>query len=764
MRAELRAWTTLGLLILLGVAARAASDTPVDPGWPRVFKKDGKQLTVHQPQVDSWQGYTNLQFRCAISVKGVSKEERFGVAEVQAETVTDPDARTVAIVSPQRTVRFNNLSEPEQARLRETIDELYPPHQITTLALERVLAYLELKDEKPQRQVQVNLAPPKIFASSRPAILVIFMGAPQFRPVETNRTDLEFAINTNWDLLYDTASRHFYLLHGEGWLTASDLLQGPWTAARTLPPSINSLPADENWAEARKHLPGKPPKRVPTVFVSNEPAEMILMDGPPRYKPVPGTELERMSNTASVLYHHRGENKLYFLVAGRWFRAEGVSGPWSAASQDLPSDFSELPDDDQSEVVKASVPGTSEAKDAVLLASIPKTTTVNLTNVDINVIYSGEPKFVAITNTTVQYAVNSPNAVFLVDGKYYCCLEGAWFTSQNALGPWKVCSDVPAAIYSIPPSHPMHNVTYVTMQDSGPESVTYVETAGYSGEYVASNGVLMFGTGSSPTAEATADPHYYYYWYYYPCYYTYGLGAMYNYGYGGYYGGIYAAYGPYGGAGYGAAYNPYTGTYARASYAYGPYGGASRSAAYNPYTGAYAAQAAVNTAYGSAGRAAAYNPTTGQGAVGGYRSSSYGTAAAVKSTQGSAVAWNTQNGQGIVAKSASGNIYAAKDGIVYRQDANGSWWQNSGNGWQNTARPQPVDRSSQTQAYQQQAQARSVAQQQQAVEQRQNLERQAQARRAANQQAARARQYQARARATPRYSGRAGGAIRVGRR
>ena len=766
MRAELRVWSSLGLLMLAQAASFAASESG-DPGWPRAFKNGVQQLTIHQPQVDSWQGYTNLQFRCAIAVKGVSKGEKFGVAEIEAETVTDHDARTVAIVSAKRKLRFANVPEPELSRLREAVDELYPPKQITTVALERVLAYLEVKDQSVQREVEVNLDPPKIFGSSRPAILVIFMGEPQFRPVETNRTDLEFAINTNWDVLFDTASRQFYLLNGEGWLTAPDLLQGPWSSAQALPASIESLPSDENWAEARKHLPGKPLKRVPTVFTTTKPAEMILVDGPPNYTTVAGTKLRRVSNTASVLFLHTGENKMYFLVAGRWFRADGLMGPWSVASKDLPADFAQIPDGDPSAFVKASVPGTAEAKDAVLLASIPKTAVVSVANVNLEVTYSGEPKFVGITNTAVHYAVNSPNAVFLVEGSYYCCSKGAWYMSTNALGPWEVCLEVPEAIYSIPPAHPMHNVTYVEVEESAPGSVTYVQTAGYSGEYVSSTGVLMFGTGMSPPVN---DPYYYYYWYYYPCYYTYGMGAMYHYAYGGYYGGLYAAYGPYGGAGFAAGYNPYTGTYARSSYAYGPYGGsASRAAAYNPNTGAYAARGQVNTAYGSAGRGAAYNPMTGQGAVGGYRSGQYGSAAAVKSTQGSAAAWNTQNGQGAVAKTASGNVYAAKDGTVYRKDANGNWSHNSGNGWQNTPRPQPVaaqnaNRQAQVQAYQQQqAQAGAAAQQQQvaqqqAAQQRHNMEHQARARQAANQQAARANQYRAPARAYARPAvGRVGG-------
>jgi len=106
-------------------------------------------------------------------------------------------------------------------------------------------------------------------------------------------------------------------------------------------------------------------------------------------------------------------------------------------------------------------------------------------------------------------------------------------------------------------------------------------------------------------------------------------------------------YGPYGGAGYGAAYNPNTGTYARGATVYGPGGSASAGRAYNPYTGASAAGARVDTAYGSAGRGAAYNPSTGTAVRGGYRSNENGTVAGVQTNKGTgAVAWDTKNSQG----------------------------------------------------------------------------------------------------------------------
>ena len=310
------------------------------------------------------------------------------------------------------------------------------------------------------------------------------------------------------------------------------------------------------------------------------------------------------------------------------------------------------------------------------------TTVVNVTKAPVQVTYTGTPQFQPIPGTTVQYAVNSPYAVFLVDGGYYCCHQGVWFSGAAPDGPWTFCTSVPPAIYTIPPSSPLYNVTYVTVQDSSPTTVTYAETSGYSGEYVAPSGVLMFGAGM-PVGGAVADDNGYYYPPY-PAYYSYGCAAAYNYSYGGYYRSA-QAYGPYGGAGRTAAYNPAAGTYSRSAYAYGPYGSASEKQAYNPYTGTYAQAAHVNTAAGSASRA--YVQEGNQAAWGASRSSAYGSAGVVKTTGGaSAAAWNTSEGQGAVAKSQSGNYYAARDGTVYQKDASGGWSSNSGSGWQSMNR------------------------------------------------------------------------------
>ncbi len=694
-------YLVLALVFLTAGTGRAfaAAEADDDPGWPRSIEENGKELTVYQPQIDSWQGYKELHARYAFALReGKSSPEVFGVAEVVADTEVDQETRVVTIIPQSRQLRFPDTTEEKAAALRATVESLLPPRHVMNVSLERVLAYLDPEQQTLQHAVSLDLNPPKIFHSEQPAILVMILGEPQLKPVIQGKADPMFVINTNWDILYDTGGQSYYLLNQPGWLTTKDLLKGPWLPTTSLPADFSTLPQDENWSEVRQYIPGKAEKLATRVFVSTEPAELLLTQGAPTYAPIPGTKLMRINNTEAAIFLHAGEGKYYFLTAGRWFRAPGLDGPWTVASKDLPGDFSLIPDNDPAAFVKASVPGTEDAKDAVLLASVPRTVAMDAnTPPQLEVSYDGQPSFQVIPSTTVQYATNTAQSVFLVNGGYYCCDAGAWYSSSSPTGPWTYSTNVPEAIYTIPASHPAHNVTYVTVQSSTPSTVVYAQTAGYSGEYVAATGVLMFGAGMIVGALLNDRHHHYY-----PAPYSYGWGYRYNYAYGGYYRppAIGHYYGPYRGGAVATAYNPRTGTYARGASVYGPGGSASRWGAYNPYTGARAAGRRVDTAYGSAGRGAYYNPRTGTAARGGFRSNAQGSVAGVKTNRGTGgVAWDTARGRGAVVKGRSGNVYAGADGKVYRKDKNGNWSMNTGNGWA------PVNKQPRAQA-KAQAQAR----------------------------------------------------------
>src|SRR5262249_45054164 len=151
-----------------------------------------------------------------------------------------------------------------------------------------------------------------------------------------------------------------------------------------------------------------------------------------------------ISNTESDLFQHKVTGVYYYLVAGRWFSAPSLDGPWTFATPELPEDFKNIAVDHPRSRVLASVPGTDQAAEAVLLAQVPQTASVNRKELKApEVTYQGEPEFKLIENTTLERAVNTDKDIIKVGADYYMCYEGVWFMSHSAKGPWEVTSSVP---------------------------------------------------------------------------------------------------------------------------------------------------------------------------------------------------------------------------------------------------------------------------------------------------------------------------------
>jgi hypothetical protein len=687
-RLAISSWALL-FTSLVAVTAAAAED----PGWPRTFERKGQSVVMHQPQVDDWKDYEKITFRAAIAVtESPVAKPIYGVLAVKANTKVNLETRMVLMTDLEPEVRFADKVEKEEDRLEKLVlQEIVPRKEWIEVSLDRVFAYRTESDVQKKREVEVSLDPPQIFYSASPAIIVMFMGKPEFKPIKG--TTLLFATNTNWDAFFDTADSRYYLLNGESWLTSTDPLKQTWTPARTLPPSLSKLPAEPNWEDVRKNVPGKPAAAAPAVFVATQPAELLTTDGEPRYQPIHGTKLLYVTNTTDPLFKHTADQNFYYLVAGRWFRARSLNGPWTAATKDLPPDFALIPEDHPMEYVLASVPGTEEAKDAVLLATIPQKATINIKQAKVTVVYDGEPKFVPIQGTTVQYAVNTPSSVLLVQGQYYCCNQGVWFVAPKSAGPWVVCTVVPPAIYTIPATHPLHNVTYVYVYESTPTTVVVGHTAGYSGQYVAATGVVMFGAGLLVGAAIANNNNDYDHYHYHCGFYSYGCGARYSHYYGGFYRSASVRYGPYGGAGATAAYNPATGTYSRGAYRYGPAGAAGYREAYNPHTNTYAARAGATNGYQS--WSAGVVQRGDDWIAGERRSGPRGSAGWVETSEGGKAAHvdPRRGGQATVGKSADGDVYVGNNGNVYKKNEDGGWQQRQNGDWSNVNNPKPTPRA-----------------------------------------------------------------------
>ncbi|PYK86417.1 MAG: hypothetical protein DME40_16310 [Verrucomicrobia bacterium] len=490
-------------------------------------------------------------------------------------------------------------------------------------------------------------------------------------------------------------------------------MENGWAPVSKLPEDFSKVANDPKWEQMKKPILSPSAKgKPPTIFYSNKPAEVILFQGQPAYANIPGTQLSYATNTDADLFVDTAAQQYYYLAAGRWFKAADLRGPWTYATPELPPDFAKIPENSPAARVLVSVPGTDEAKDAVLMAQVPTTAVVDPKAAEqAKVSYSGDPEFKSIEGTSLQYATNTADKVIKVGDVFYLCLQGVWFMSPNPSGPWTTATSVPKEIYTIPPSSPVYNVTYVTQSTTPEGSIQSSYTAGYLGTFIAGaavGAILASGTG------------YYYRPYYgypvggYPIYRpyatTYGVGSYYN-TYSGAYGVARGVYGPYGGAAAGAAYNPYTGTYARGATAYGPYGSRSVAQAYNPYTGTYAATKQGSNAYSSWGQSVVSNGN--KSAYTQHYSNANGTVGSIQGSQGgAAVGASTKYGDTAVAKTSSGNMYATHDGNVYKNT--GSGWSSYNNGNWNSVNSSASSKNAQEQAknYQNSGANQASAQQQ----------------------------------------------------
>jgi hypothetical protein len=723
-----------------------ASEVTPDP-WPKAIEVGGAKYSIYQPQVDSWDGYF-FQAHAAVSVLPAgSKDQDFGMIEILATTLVDRVARSVTFEDIQvRRTTFVNVPD-KDAEYQKVFQSMLAGGP-STMSLDRLQAALAIEGaEKKAGAVPVLNNPPEFIFSEKAAILVAIAGDPVWG---TMKGSLDRVINTRALVLRDS-KQDCYIHIFDGFVEAPSL-HGPWKVATQVPRDANKIAAElakqnvvdlmeETASEVTSNQKPSLKNGPPQVFVVSEPTELIVTNGTPDWVPISGTQLLYVNNTTANIFKDLNSQKTYILVTGRWFTAPGLSGPWQyVPGQDLPADFAKIPDDSSKENVKASVPGTPQAQEAVIAAGIPQMATVYRNKVTFTPQVSGTPEIKPIPDTTLQYVFNSPDPIVEVTPtQWYAVQKAVWFTASSWQGPWVVATSVPAVIYSMPPSSPIYYVTYVRVYSSTPETVVVGYTPGYMGTIITGSGVVVYGTGYTylPYVGATV---------YYPPPATYGYavnitytpytGWAFGFGFGWGWGAATFAYTTawgYGCAPYWCAM-PYYGGYYRAGYAYGPYGGAAAwgpggwaatsgniyhhygetsavtrsSAGYNAWTGnAWSSQvghsynsvtgrvsagqsAAVQNVYtggySHGNRGATYNPSTGVGAAG-----SRATVGNVYTGQQATVARGEITGPtGNTAHLAQVNndYYADRNGNVYRYNFGSGFQQYNNGSWNSVQGPE----------------------------------------------------------------------------
>ncbi len=530
-----------------GAGQPQASDATVagDLSWPRGFAVGNDQLEVYQPQIESWQG-ERIAGRSAIAVAPKDGAPTYGVAHFTAVAAVDKTAGTVTLGNIVID-KVDVPTAPAQAqRLQAVLQQQIPATGITTALDHLQTSYAVSQQIAKDQLVPVRNEPPRIVFSAEPTVLLPIDGQPSLAPLQA-APGFERVINTRALMLQDQA-RTLYVNAAGSWYEAR-ALTGPWLVIATPPPVL----IDAGKAAAAVQAPdpllpadGKPPQSPPALLVATQPTEFVLTSGQPEISPVAGTSLLTLTNADHAVFIVAATNDYYVLISGRWFKGKDMNGPWIyVPGSALPADFAKISVNDPKANVLVSVPGTPQAKEAAIAATIPQTATVSRAKATLNVTYAGPPKFEPIAGTSMAHALNTPTPVIEVArDRYYAVAEGVWFVSDNPAGPWRVADAVPNVIYTIPPSSPLHYVTYVRVYSSTPETVTAGYTPGYMGVVVDPAGVVVYGTG------------YYYppyigggYWFGYPATYGYGagfaLGALEGFAFGFAAGHIWGAASPY---------------------------------------------------------------------------------------------------------------------------------------------------------------------------------------------------------------------------
>ncbi len=626
------------LIVILFTTAILSAQKEDELKWPKELAIKDYTVTLYQPQYDEFRENT-LEGRMALSVKQKKEDPIFGAMFFKARLATDLETRT-AILEKLDIERLMFPGVEDSAKVAQftqlLIEEIESKDVV--MSLDRITASLSEVEDLKALSVQLNNEPPAIYFRTSPSVLVSIDGDPILKELEG--AGFEYVVNTPFFIVKKGSS--YYIKGGKFWYSSSSLSTG-YQETKKVPSDIEKF-ANDNLPDDELDSISEAITEAPDLIVVTSPSELVMTDGAPDYASIEGTSLLYVSNTTSDIIMDINTQQHYVLLGGRWFASKSLSdGDWHFIEpEQLPTDFSDIPETSDMANVRASVPGTPEAQDALLEQSIPQTAEVDRRNTTVEVQWDGSPKFEKIKDTDVSVAKNSDKTVLLINGKYYCVDDAIWFVSDEPEGPWVVSDVRPDEVDQIPPESEAYNVKYVYIYESTPEVVYVGYLPGYTWSYVY-GGCVVYGTGY------WYRPWYGYY--YYPRPVTWGFGVHWNpwtgwgFSFGFSYGWI------------GWSFHPYAGWWGPRGYYAGYRHGYHRGYHHGYYHG-YRHGAARGYA---AGYRAANNNV--------YRNRPSG----VRTAQPSTLPANRNLNNKARPSTRPNNMYTDRNGNVYERNKNGSW-------------------------------------------------------------------------------------------
>jgi hypothetical protein len=185
----------------------------------------------------------------------------------------------------------------------------------------------------------------------------------------------------------------------------------------------------------------------PKIFVRENPAMLVLIDGNPVMKKVENTTLMRVINSPAVILLDSATGNYYLQAADFWMTAPKLSGAWTKAQNPSRALATVLAGEEQPAATSAGqATAVSKAAPPEIVVSTEPAELIQL---------NGEPQFSPVTNTKLLYLTNTNSDVFMniTDQCYYVLLSGRWFRAPKLDGPWQFVSGskLPQDFGEIPP-------------------------------------------------------------------------------------------------------------------------------------------------------------------------------------------------------------------------------------------------------------------------------------------------------------------------
>jgi hypothetical protein len=491
LRTSIMCWAAAGL----GVPEAARSS-----GAPIVIEASGSKLTLSVTRVERYEGnFAYVRLEADYSGKGGQRKGTITICGVPQSV----PPRATAILYGAQLVDFRIEGLPD-----------FMVKELRQAAVGRLLQGVELEQEAlmgpallpeplfPRNARGLLRVWPRVEVRRIPAVLLYIDSDPIMATVPG--TELQYVVNTDWDLFFHQKAYNHFLRVGRSWFEAYSV-EGPWIPLRgELPKDFGNIPETHPRAHIRGSV-AKPQKAEPLeIVVATEPTELVVLSGEPKLVPIPETPYSYAENTASDLFFHK-DGGVVLLASGRWFAARSLDGPWAGVGAEAPLELANIPKTHPKAHVRAALPGTEEARTAVEAANTAVRATVRR-DLALEVKLLGPPELVPVQGE-LAYVKNTAEDMLAVAGRYYCCRNGVWFAANEAVGPWAVAREVPGAVQTLPPSSPLYHLRFVQVLAYSPTTVTFGYTSGYVGSFVDGE-TVVYGTGFAEPGYVAAGVYY----------------------------------------------------------------------------------------------------------------------------------------------------------------------------------------------------------------------------------------------------------------